>query len=80
MNTKSVNCETLQPQLAKGRSKTRITDLSKHRYFREPWALTYAGGADFEDRQPRVTGAIPEFLGVNRIAVSREVRVLLRYI
>ncbi|MBK9038012.1 MAG: hypothetical protein IPL83_02435 [Bdellovibrionales bacterium] len=64
------------------KKKMRIADLSKHRYFREPWALTFAGGADFEERRPRVTSKdpVPEFLGVSRIAISREVRALVRFI
>lgn len=64
------------------KKKTRIADLSKHRYLREPWALTFAGGADFEERRPRVTSKdpVPEFLGVSRIAISREVRALVRFI
>lgn len=79
MDTKNV-CRQIKQGQAKNQKKKRITDLSKHRYFREPWALTFAGGADFEERRPRVKGSVPEFLGVSRIAVSREVRALVRFI
>lgn len=60
--------------------KKRRSNFSKHRYFREAWALTFVGGADFEDRRPATRGKHPEYFGVSRIAVSREVRVLVSFI
>lgn len=54
--------DQVRQEQAKNKKKKRIADLSKHRYFREPWALTFAGGADFEERRPRVKGKVPEFL------------------
>lgn len=65
-----------------GTGKKWSTSFTKHQYFKGPWVLTFAGGADFEERRPKTTGTrpVPEWHGINRIAVSREARALIRFI
>ena len=45
----------------------------------DPWALNFIGGAEFTERKPTSSGSrgVREFLGVNRIAVAREVHSVL---